>query len=219
MRSPQQHHNRRWPSRCSATTTRGQRPPGGPDVSESADYRASRARNRLGSRSCPWRLRERGMCTVLVRVAGMQPQRRHLASPAPGGEWRPLVILRRPPLKRNAKYHYLWRFWRDPPSRAGRHFRPHLVRLSSREAGGLCDSRRNGSALRRSATGVPDGGARAHTSAKFWMHISPRNNSPAPAREDTPHKEAQDHRGATYRKLGAVDEYVMAVDQKILHDF
>jgi polyphosphate:AMP phosphotransferase len=184
------------------------------------EYREKLAREQAKLKDLSLEARERGISTVLAfegwDAAGKGGVIRRVTSALEAGDYR--VIPGAAPTEEERKYHYLWRFWRDLPP-AGK-----VVIFDRTWYGRVLVERLEGFATpaewQRAFDEINDFEAQmvehGYFVAKFWMHISPEEQlARFKAREDTPYKKHKITE-EDYRNRDRWDEYVTAVDQKIL---
>jgi polyphosphate:AMP phosphotransferase len=185
-----------------------------------SDYREQLAKEQARLKKLSLAARERGISTVLAfegwDAAGKGGVIRRVTSALEAGDYR--VISVAAPTEEERKYHYLWRFWRDLPA-AGK-----VVIFDRTWYGRVLVERLEGFATpaewQRAFDEINDFEAQmveyGYFVAKFWLHISPEEQlARFKAREDTPYKKHKITE-EDYRNRERWDEYVTAVDQKIL---
>ena len=164
--------------------------------------------------------RQRGVSSVLAfegwDAAGKGGVIRRVTAAMEAGDYR--VISVAAPTEEERKYHYLWRFWRDLPA-AGK-----VVIFDRTWYGRVLVERLEGFAApaewQRAYDEINDFEAQmvehGYYVAKFWLHISPEEQlARFKAREDTLYKKHKITE-EDYRNRERWDEYVKAVDQKVL---
>lgn len=164
--------------------------------------------------------RKRGISTVLAfegwDAAGKGGVIRRITGALEAGDYRVIPVAA--PTEEERKYHYLWRFWRDLPP-AGK-----FVIFDRTWYGRVLVERLEGFASpaewQRAFDEINDFEAQmvehGYYVAKFWLHVSPEEQlARFKAREDTPYKKHKITE-EDYRNRERWDEYVAAVDQKIL---
>jgi polyphosphate:AMP phosphotransferase len=164
--------------------------------------------------------RKRGISTVLAfegwDAAGKGGVIRRVTGALEAGDYRVIPVAA--PTEEERKYHYLWRFWRDLPA-AGK-----VVIFDRTWYGRVLVERLEGFASpaewQRAFDEINDFESQmvehGYYVAKFWLHVSPEEQlSRFKAREDTPYKKHKITE-EDYRNRDRWDEYVQAVDQKIL---
>jgi polyphosphate:AMP phosphotransferase len=184
------------------------------------EYREKLAREQAKLKDLSLEARERGISTVLAfegwDAAGKGGVIRRVTSALEAGDYRVIPVAA--PTEEERKYHYLWRFWRDLPP-AGK-----VVIFDRTWYGRVLVERLEGFATpaewQRAFDEINDFEAQmvehGYFVAKFWMHISPEEQlARFKAREDTPYKKHKITE-EDYRNRDRWDEYVTAVDQKIL---
>lgn len=184
------------------------------------DYRKELAREQAKLRELSIEARNRGVSTVLAfegwDAAGKGGVIRRITGALEAGDYRVIPVAA--PTAEERKYHYLWRFWRDLPP-AGK-----TVIFDRTWYGRVLVERLEGFATaaewQRAFDEINDFEAQmveyGYYVAKFWMHISPEEQlARFKAREDTPYKKHKITE-EDYRNRDRWDEYVRAVDQKVL---
>ncbi len=183
-------------------------------------YRAQLAKEQAKLKKLSLEARGRGISTVLAfegwDAAGKGGVIRRITSALEAGDYRVIPVAA--PTEDERKYHYLWRFWRDLPA-AGK-----VVIFDRTWYGRVLVERLEGFATpaewQRAFDEINDFEAQmvehGYFVAKFWLHVSPEEQlARFKAREETSfkkHKITEED----YRNRERWDEYVKAVDQKIL---
>lgn len=184
------------------------------------EYRERLAKEQAKLKRLSIEARKRGISAVLAfegwDAAGKGGAIRRITGAMEAGDYR--VISVAAPTEEERKYHYLWRFWRDLPP-AGK-----VVIFDRTWYGRVLVERLEGFAApaewQRAYDEINDFEAQmvefGYYVAKFWLHISPEEQlARFKAREDTlfkKHKITEED----YRNRERWDEYVKAVDQKVL---
>ena len=195
----------------------------GVDLSKALDkptYRARLAKEQARLRRLSIEARTRGISTVLAfegwDAAGKGGVIRRVTSALEAGDYRVIPVAA--PTEEERKYHYLWRFWRDLPG-AGK-----FVIFDRTWYGRVLVERLEGFATagewQRGYDEINDFESQlvehGYYVAKFWLHLSPEEQlARFKAREETPYKKHKITE-EDYRNRERWDEYVMAVDQKVL---
>lgn len=195
----------------------------GIDLNQSLDrdtYRAQLAKQQARLKKLSLEARRRGVGTVLAfegwDAAGKGGVIRRITGALEAGDYRVIPVAA--PTQEEHKYHYLWRFWRDIPP-AGK-----VVIFDRTWYGRVLVERLEGFAAphewQRAYDEINDFEAqlveRGYYVAKFWMHISPEEQlARFQAREETPYKKHKITE-EDYRNREKWDDYVRAVDQKVL---
>lgn len=164
--------------------------------------------------------RRRGISSVLAfegwDAAGKGGVIRRVTAALEAGDYRVIPVAA--PTEEERRYHYLWRFWRDLPP-AGK-----FVIFDRTWYGRVLVERLEGFASpaewQRAFDEINDFEAqlveRGYHVAKFWLHVSPEEQlARFRAREETPFKKYKITE-EDYRNRERWDDYVKAVDQKIL---
>jgi polyphosphate:AMP phosphotransferase len=183
-------------------------------------YRAQLAAEQGRLKKLSLEARKRGISTVLAfegwDAAGKGGVIRRITGAMEAGDYRVIPVAA--PTEEERKFHYLWRFWRDLPP-AGK-----TVIFDRTWYGRVLVERLEGFASpaewQRAFDEINDFEAQmvehGYYVAKFWLHVSPEEQlARFKAREETPYKQ---HKitDEDYRNRERWDEYVKAVDQKIL---
>ena len=184
------------------------------------EYREQLAKEQAKLKKLSLEARKRGISTVLAfegwDAAGKGGVIRRITGALEAGDYRVIPVAA--PTEEERKYHYLWRFWRDLPP-AGK-----VVIFDRTWYGRVLVERLEGFATpaewQRAFDEINDFEAQmvehGYFVAKFWLHISPEEQlARFKAREDTPYKKHKITE-EDYRNRERWDEYVTAVDQKIL---
>ena len=184
------------------------------------EYREQLADEQSKLKKLSLEARERGISTVLAfegwDAAGKGGVIRRVTGALEAGDYRVIPVAA--PTEDERKYHYLWRFWRDLPP-AGK-----VVIFDRTWYGRVLVERLEGFATpaewQRAFDEINDFEAQmvehGYFVAKFWLHISSEEQlSRFKAREDTPYKKHKITE-EDYRNRERWNEYVKAVDQKIL---
>lgn len=195
----------------------------GIDLSQKIDrnqYRKQLAKQQGKLRKLSIEARKRGIGTVLAfegwDAAGKGGVIRRVTAALEAGDYRVVPVAA--PTAEEHRYHYLWRFWRDIPA-AGK-----VVIFDRTWYGRVLVERLEGFASpaewQRAYEEINDFEAqlveRGYYVAKFWLHISPEEQlARFKAREETAYKKHKITE-EDYRNREKWDEYVTAVDQKIL---
>jgi len=195
----------------------------GVDLSKALDkptYRAQLATEQAKLRRLSIEARSRGISTVLGfegwDAAGKGGVIRRVTGALEAGDYRVIPVAA--PNEEERKYHYLWRFWRDLPS-AGK-----FVIFDRTWYGRVLVERLEGFATpaewQRGYDEINDFESQlveyGYYVAKFWLHLSPEEQlARFKAREETPYKKHKITE-EDYRNREKWDEYVKAVDQKVL---
>jgi polyphosphate kinase 2 (PPK2 family) len=166
------------------------------------------------------RARERGVGMVLAfegwDAAGKGGVIRRITGALEAGDYRVIPVAA--PTEEERRYHYLWRFWRDIPP-AGK-----TVIFDRTWYGRVLVERLEGFASpaewQRAYDEINDFEdqlvQRGYYVAKFWLHISPEEQlARFAAREQTAYKKHKITE-EDYRNREKWEEYITAVDQKIL---
>ncbi len=184
------------------------------------EYRRQLAKEQAKLKKLSIEARERGVGSVLAfegwDAAGKGGVIRRVTAALEAGDYRVIPVAA--PTEEERKYHYLWRFWRDLPP-AGR-----VVIFDRTWYGRVLVERLEGFATpaewQRAFDEINDFEAQmvehGYYVAKFWLHISPEEQlARFKAREETAFKK---HKitDEDYRNRERWDDYVKAVDQKIL---
>jgi len=184
------------------------------------EYRAQLGKEQAKLKKLSLEARNRGISTVLAfegwDAAGKGGVIRRITGAMEAGDYRVIPVAA--PTEDERKHHYLWRFWRDLPA-AGR-----VVIFDRTWYGRVLVERLEGFASpaewQRAFDEINDFEAQlveyGYYVAKFWLHVSPEEQlARFKVREETAYKQhkitAED-----YRNRERWDEYVKAVDQKIL---
>ena len=185
-----------------------------------AEYRAQLAKEQAKLKKLSIEARQRGVSSVLAfegwDAAGKGGVIRRITGALEAGDYRVIPVAA--PTEEERKYHYLWRFWRDLPP-AGK-----VVIFDRTWYGRVLVERLEGFATaaewQRAFDEINDFEAQmveqGYYIAKFWLHISPEEQlARFKAREETAFKK---HKitDEDYRNRERWDDYVRAVDQKIL---
>ncbi len=185
-----------------------------------AEYRAQLAKEQAKLKKLSIEARQRGVSSVLAfegwDAAGKGGVIRRITGALEAGDYRVIPVAA--PTEEERKYHYLWRFWRDLPP-AGK-----VVIFDRTWYGRVLVERLEGFATaaewQRAFDEINDFEAQmveqGYYIAKFWLHISPEEQlTRFKAREETAFKK---HKitDEDYRNRERWDDYVRAVDQKIL---
>jgi polyphosphate kinase 2 (PPK2 family) len=183
-------------------------------------YREQLAKEQAKLKKLSLEARKRGVSTVLAfegwDAAGKGGVIRRITGAMEAGDYRVIPVAA--PTEEERKFHYLWRFWRDLPP-AGK-----TVIFDRTWYGRVLVERLEGFASpaewQRAFDEINDFEAQmvehGYYVAKFWLHVSPEEQlARFKAREETPYKQ---HKitDEDYRNRERWDEYVKAVDQKIL---
>ncbi|MFM9036026.1 MAG: polyphosphate:AMP phosphotransferase [Mycobacterium sp.] len=184
------------------------------------EARARLAKEQAKLRRLSIEARKRGISTVLAfegwDAAGKGGAIRRVTAAMEAGDYRVIPVAA--PTEDERKYHYLWRFWRDLPP-AGK-----VVIFDRTWYGRVLVERLEGFARpwewQRAYDEINDFEAQmvehGYYVAKFWLHISPAEQlARFQAREDTLYKKHKITE-EDYRNRERWDEYVKAVDQKVL---
>ena len=184
------------------------------------EYRAQLAKEQAKLKRLSIEARERGVSTVLAfegwDAAGKGGVIRRITGALEAGDYRVIPVAA--PTEDERKYHYLWRFWRDLPP-AGR-----VVIFDRTWYGRVLVERLEGFASpaewQRAYDEINDFEAQmvehGYYVAKFWLHVSPEEQlARFKAREETSYKQHKITE-EDYRNRERWDEYVTAVDQKVL---
>lgn len=184
------------------------------------DYRKQLAREQATLRRLSVEARQRGISTVLAfegwDAAGKGGVIRRVTAALEAGDYRVIPVAA--PTEEERRYHYLWRFWRALPP-AGK-----CVIFDRTWYGRVLVERLEGFATpaewQRAFDEINDFEAQmvehGYYVAKFWLHISPEEQlARFKAREDTAYKKHKITE-EDYRNRDRWDEYVHAVDQKVL---
>ncbi len=183
-------------------------------------YREQLAKEQAKLKKLSLEARDRGVSTVLAfegwDAAGKGGVIRRVTGALEAGDYRVIPVAA--PTEEERKYHYLWRFWRDLPP-AGK-----TVIFDRTWYGRVLVERLEGFATpaewQRAFDEINDFEAQmveqGYFVAKFWLHISPEEQlARFKAREQTPYK-MHKITEEDYRNRERWDEYVKAVDQKVL---
>lgn len=195
----------------------------GIDLTQKLDrdtYRKQLAKQQGRLKKLSLEARRRGVGTVLAfegwDAAGKGGVIRRITGALEAGDYRVIPVAA--PTQEEHKYHYLWRFWRDIPP-AGK-----VVIFDRTWYGRVLVERLEGFAAphewQRAYDEINDFEAqlveRGFYVAKFWMHISPEEQlARFQAREQTAYKKHKITE-EDYRNREKWDDYVRAVDQKVL---
>ena len=212
-----------WPSRSSATTTSAANVLSGVDLDPDADQgglpRAVGQGTGQAQEALP-RSPQAGVSTVLAfegwDAAGKGGVIRRVTGALEAGDYRVIPVAA--PTEEERKYPLpVAVLARSAAGRQGRHLRPHLVRP---RAGGTTGGLRQPAEWQRAFDEINDFEAQmvehGYYVAKFWLHVSPEEQlARFKAREDTAYKKHKITE-EDYRNRERWDEYVKAVDQKIL---
>ena len=184
------------------------------------EYRAQLAKEQSKLKKLSLEARKRGVSTVLAfegwDAAGKGGVIRRITGALEAGDYRVIPVAA--PTEEERKYHYLWRFWRDLPA-AGK-----VVIFDRTWYGRVLVERLEGFATpaewQRAFDEINDFEAQmveqGYYVAKFWLHVSPEEQlARFKAREETGHKRHKITE-EDYRNRERWDDYVKAVDQKIL---
>lgn len=195
----------------------------GVDLSQSMtkqEYREQLAKEQAKLKKLSVEARKRGVSTVLAfegwDAAGKGGVIRRITGALEAGDYRVIPVAA--PTEEERRYHYLWRFWRDLPL-AGK-----AVIFDRTWYGRVLVERLEGFAApaewQRAFDEINDFEAQmvehGYYVAKFWLHVSPEEQlARFQARERTAYKK---HKitDEDYRNRERWDDYVRAVDQKIL---
>jgi len=184
------------------------------------EYREQLAKEQAKLKKLSIEARKRGVSSVLAfegwDAAGKGGVIRRITGALEAGDYRVIPVAA--PNEEERKFHYLWRFWRDLPP-AGK-----VVIFDRTWYGRVLVERLEGFASpaewQRAFDEINDFEAQmveqGYFVAKFWLHISPEEQlARFKARENTPYKQ---HKitDEDYRNRERWNEYVKAVDQKIL---
>ncbi len=184
------------------------------------EYRAQLAKEQAKLKKLSLEARRRGVSSVLAfegwDAAGKGGVIRRITGALEAGDYRVIPVAA--PTEEERRYHYLWRFWRDLPP-AGK-----VVILDRTWYGRVLVERLEGFAApaewQRAFDEINDFEAQmveqGYYVAKFWLHVSPEEQlARFKAREETAfkmHKITEED----YRNRERWDDYVKAVDQKVL---
>ena len=184
------------------------------------EYRAQLAKEQAKLKKLSLEARRRGVSSVLAfegwDAAGKGGVIRRITGALEAGDYRVIPVAA--PTEEERRYHYLWRFWRDLPP-AGK-----VVIFDRTWYGRVLVERLEGFAApaewQRAFDEINDFEAQmveqGYYVAKFWLHVSPEEQlARFKAREETAfkmHKITEED----YRNRERWDDYVKAVDQKIL---
>jgi AMP-polyphosphate phosphotransferase len=193
------------------------------DLSQSMDresYREKLAEQQGRLHRLALRARKRGVGMVLAfegwDAAGKGGVIRRITAALEAGDYRVIPVAA--PTEEERRYHYLWRFWRDIPP-AGK-----TVLFDRTWYGRVLVERLEGFASpaewQRAYDEINDFEdqlvQRGYYVAKFWLHISPEEQlARFAAREQTAYKKHKITE-EDYRNREKWEEYITAVDQKIL---
>ncbi len=185
-----------------------------------SEYRAQLAREQAKLKKLSLEARRRGVSSVLAfegwDAAGKGGVIRRITGALEAGDYRVIPVAA--PTEEERKYHYLWRFWRDLPP-AGK-----VVIFDRTWYGRVLVERLEGFATpaewQRAFDEINDFEAQmveqGYYVAKFWLHISPEEQlARFKAREETAYKKHKITE-EDYRNRERWNDYVTAVDQKIL---
>jgi polyphosphate:AMP phosphotransferase len=184
------------------------------------EYRAQLAKEQAKLKKLSLEARRRGVSSVLAfegwDAAGKGGVIRRITGALEAGDYRVIPVAA--PTEEERRYHYLWRFWRDLPP-AGK-----VVIFDRTWYGRVLVERLEGFAApaewQRAFDEINDFEAQmveqGYYVAKFWLHVSPEEQlARFKAREETAfkmHKITEED----YRNRERWDDYVKAVDQKVL---
>jgi polyphosphate kinase 2 (PPK2 family) len=184
------------------------------------EYRRQLAKQQARLHRLSIEARNRGISTVLAfegwDAAGKGGVIRRVTAAMEAGDFRVIPVAA--PTEDESKYHYLWRFWRDLPA-AGK-----VVIFDRTWYGRVLVERLEGFAAaaewQRAYDEINDFESQlvehGYFVAKFWLHISPEEQlARFKAREETAYKKHKITE-EDYRNRERWDDYVTAVDQKIL---
>ncbi len=193
------------------------------DLSQTMDrdtYRVQLAKQQGRLHKLALEARRRGVGTVLAfegwDAAGKGGVIRRVTGAMEAGDYRVIPVAA--PTEEERKFHYLWRFWRDIPP-AGK-----TVIFDRTWYGRVLVERLEGFASaaewQRAYDEINDFedqlAEAGYYVAKFWMHISPEEQlTRFKAREETAYKKHKITE-EDYRNREKWDDYVKAVDQKVL---
>ena len=184
------------------------------------EYRAQLAKEQAKLKKLSLEARSRGVSSVLAfegwDAAGKGGVIRRITGALEAGDYRVIPVAA--PTEEERRYHYLWRFWRDLPPAC------KVVIFDRTWYGRVLVERLEVFAApaewQRAFDEINDFEAQmveqGYYVAKFWLHVSPEEQlARFKAREETAfkmHKITEED----YRNRERWDDYVKAVDQKIL---